>query len=120
VPVAEVLANILSEMPCTSEFSLAGPSGTPIDLHNLSSRVVVPTLKCDKSLPTWHGWYGLRRGLATIATAVDSPLAAKSLLRHASIQTTATHYIKSVPAEALRAVQKVDALFETSVTNPVN
>jgi hypothetical protein len=38
-------------------------------------------------------------------------LAAK-LLRHASIQTTQQHYIKSVPAEAVRAVDKINALFD--------
>ena len=70
------------------------------------------------SLPQWRGWYGLRRGLATTATAVDSPLAAKSLLRHSSIQTTAQHYIKSVPAEALRAVDKINALFDNGNGQP--
>jgi len=132
VPVAHVLAEILGELSHSSEFILAGPSGRPVDLHNLAARVVAPSLtRCavcrnlkgdhdeaghdfelDKSLPTWRGWYALRRGLATIATAVDSQLAAKSLLRHSSIQTTAAHYIKSVPAEALRAVDKINALFD--------
>jgi hypothetical protein len=56
----------------------------------------------------------LRRGLATTTTSVDSQLAAKSLLRHASIQTTAQHYIKSVPAEAVRAVDKINSLFDNT------
>jgi integrase len=109
----------------------------PIDLHNLASRVVVPRLalcgKCQKAkkghgglehefkpLPEWHGWYALRRGLATLATSIDSQLAAKSLLRHSSVQTTQQFYIKSVPSDALRAVEKMDALFQQSVNGVRN
>jgi hypothetical protein len=43
---------------------------------------------------------------------VDSQLAAKSLLRHSNIATTQTHYIKSVDSDALRAVEKIDSLFQ--------
>jgi integrase len=39
-------------------------------------------------------------------------MAAKSLLRHSNVQTTGQYYIKSVPEEALRAVEKMDALFQ--------
>jgi hypothetical protein len=67
-----------------------------------------------QSLPAWHGWYGLRRGLATLTTSLDSQLAAKSLLRHSNVQTAQQFYIKSVPADALRAVEKMDALFQKS------
>jgi len=45
--------------------------------------------------------------------------AAKSLLRHSNVQTTAQFYIKSVPTETLRAVEKMDALFhKDAVTAP--
>jgi hypothetical protein len=37
-------------------------------------------------------------------------MAAKSLLRHSNVQTTAARYIKSVPEDAPRAVEKIDAL----------
>jgi integrase len=57
------------------------------------------------------GWYALRRGLATVATQVDSALAAKGLLRHTNIATTEQYYIKDVPEEAIRAAEKIDALF---------
>lgn len=132
VPVASALRVILDEMPRTGEFILAGPSGKPVDLHNLAARVIVPNLeRCaschemkakhskadheferDKSLPIWCGWYALRRGCATLATSLDGALAAKSLLRHANIATTQAHYIKSVPAEAIRAVDKMSAMFD--------
>jgi integrase len=131
VPVAETLSDILRESRRESGYILASPLGKPIDLHNLASRVVIPRLalcaECGQekkkhntnghqfqSLPAWHGWYGLRRGLATLATSLDSQLAAKSLLRHSNVQTTQQFYIKSVPADALRTVEKMDALFQKS------
>jgi integrase len=131
VPIAEALRDILAETRCESGFILAAPSGKASDLHNLAYRVVVPALalcaQCHKeekghpkvdhefeALPKWIGWYGFRRGLATLATSIDSPLAAKSLLRHSNVQTTQQFYIKSVPADALRAVEKMDALFHKS------
>jgi hypothetical protein len=96
----------------------------------MAARVVIPALavcaECRKAkkehgnghefrnLPTWCGWYALRRGLATLATSIDSQLAAKSLLRHSNVHTTQQFYIKSVPADAIRAVEKMDALFQKS------
>ena len=74
--------------------------------------MVLPTLKAANI--EWHGWYSLRRGIATLATTVDSPLAAKGLLRHASIATTQRHYIKDVPEETQRAMQKIDALYQNN------
>ena len=87
---------ILAESRRESGYILSSPLGNPVDLHNLAARVVIPALavcaECRKakkehdtnghefqSLPAWHGWYGLRRGLATLATSLDSQLAAKSL-----------------------------------------
>ncbi|HXZ11860.1 MAG TPA: site-specific integrase [Candidatus Sulfotelmatobacter sp.] len=108
----------------------------PVDLHNLAARVVVPALsvcaECRKPeqehgdghefkrLVEWHGWYALRRGLATLATSIDSQLAAKSLLRHSNVQTTQQFYIKSIPEDALRAIEKVDALFQKTTGAAVN
>jgi integrase len=132
VPVAAKLAEILAELPRTSPFILAAPSGSPIDFHNLSARVIGPALqrclichepkakhvenshafKLDESIPRWRSWYPARRGLATVATQLDTPLAAKGLLRHADLATTEKHYIKDVPAEAKRAMDKINALFD--------
>lgn len=131
-----MLAKILAETSRTSEFILATPSGKPVDLHNVAARVIVPRLErcavCDKSaaehedgkaghsfaqLPAWRGFYALRRGLGTTATIVEADVAAKSLLRHSNIATTRAHYIKSVPAEAVRAVDKIDRLFDNQVVS---
>jgi integrase len=137
VPVAETLRDILEGARRDSGYILASPLGQPADLHNLAARVVIPALarcaECRKEkkghganghgfkpLPAWHGWYALRRGLATLATSLDSQLAAKSLLRHSNVQTTQQFYIKSVPADAVRAVEKMDALFQKSGNSAPN
>jgi len=129
IPVGPALAQILSEADRSSEFILAAPGGKPINLHNLAARGVRPMLKrcaqchemehpdtdhpfeLDTSLPVWKGWYALRRGLGTIAAKEESILAAKGLLRHKNIATTMTHYIKDIPSEAVRAADKISALF---------
>ncbi len=133
VPVAETLAEVLAESRKETGYILKSPTGKPIDLANLAMRVIVPALvlcaECRKEksehddehefrpLPKWRGFYALRRGLATLATSIDSQMAAKSLLRHANIATTQAHYIKSVPADALRAIGKMDALFQKDATS---
>jgi integrase len=131
LPVGPALAQILSEAERSSEFILAAPSGQPINLHNLAARVVRPMLRrcavcqkpefehaksehqfeLDQSLPTWRGWYALRRAAGTIATKVESLLAAKGLLRHKNIATTAAHYVKDVPSDTAASVNKISALF---------
>src|SRR3984885_13133390 len=85
---------------------LRGPSGKPMILDNLSKRVVIPALKrcaicceqesahkaehefkLDESLPKWHGWYSLRRGVATTLAGLTKGdgLASKGLLRHRNV-----------------------------------
>jgi integrase len=140
IPVGPALAQILSEADRSSEFILAAPGCKPINLHNLAARGVRPMLRrcvtCHKtesehsdiehlfelneSLPRWQGWYALRRGLGTIAAKEDSVLAAKGLLRHKNIATTMAHYIKDVPSEAIRAADKISALFPEIISNRPN
>src|ERR1700691_1598657 len=112
-PVIEPLTTILAEVrevdgnPQSGPI-LRGPSGKPLDLHNLANRVVIPTLKrceiclkpefehqaddghyfqLDASVPKWHGWYSLRRGVATVVADLANSVAAKGLLRHSSVGT---------------------------------
>jgi integrase len=136
VPVIEPLATILVEVreidgnPQSGPI-LRGPSGKPLDLHNLANRVVIPTLKrcviclrpefehgaddghdfeLDTSVPKWHGWYSLRRGVATVVANLSNSLAAKGLLRHSSVSTTERHYIKDVPESTLEAMKLLETL----------
>jgi integrase len=133
VPVCGMLRAILSELPRSSEYILATPTGRPVDLHNLAARVIVPALeRClcgslksqhdkadheserDPESPRWRGFYALRRGVCTTATEVESDLAAMSLLRHANLSTTRAHYIKPVDALAVSAVDKISVLFDNT------
>jgi hypothetical protein len=68
----------------------------------------------DKSLPVWRGFYANRRGISTAIQDVDNALAAKSHLRHSNVATTMAHYTKSLDAAAVRAVDKIDELFQNS------
>ena len=114
VPIIEPLTSILAELhaadgnPCSGPI-LRGPLGKPLDLHNLANRVVIPTLR--KAGIAWHGWYSLRRGVATAVTALSTDsLAAKGLLRHSSVSTTERHYIKDVPESTLQAMRRLESL----------
>jgi len=143
VPIIEPLRGILFALRETEGNPsggpiLRGPSGKPLNLDNLTRRVILPALRrcsicrnmetkhegaehafhLDKAVPRWHGWYSLRRGVATsIAGLSKDTLAAKGLLRHASASTTERHYIKDVPENTLRAMKQLEALCNLSATD---
>ena len=135
VPVIEPLLGILAEVreadgKPNSGPILRGPSGCPLDLDNLAERVVKLALRrcavckkqeskhgeadhefqLDQTLPKWHGWYALRRGVATAVADLSGSLAAKGLLRHSNVSTTERHYIKDVPESTLEAMKLLEAL----------
>jgi integrase len=115
VPVIEPLTSILAGLRLADKNPesgpiLRGPSGKPLDLHNLANRVVIPTLRKAEPPIHWHGWYALRRGVATAVADLSDSLAAKGLLRHSSVSTTERHYIKDVPESTLQAMRRLEAL----------
>jgi integrase len=136
VPVIEPLARVLAALRTAdgnpeSGPILRGPSAKPLDLHNLANRVVIPNLKrcalCQKPQfehdearhgferdttgPRWHGWYSLRRGVATAVRGLTrDSMASKGLLRHSSVSTTERHYIKEIPGNTLAAMKLLEAL----------
>jgi integrase len=118
IPVIEPLRSILNAQRCSEGFILAGPSEKPINLSNLARRAIVPTLQ-KKKLP-WYGWYALRRGIATLATAVESTLAAKGLLRHTNVSTTSQFYVKDAPQETQSAMAKIEKRFRNSFKQPLS
>jgi hypothetical protein len=60
----------------------------------------------------WHGYYSLRRGIATqLNTMTRNHMAAKGLLRHSSANTTLIHYIKDVPEVTADGMAQVEQLF---------
>jgi len=63
----------------------------------------------------WQRYYSLRRGIATqLNTITRDPMAAKGLLRNSSLNTTLTHYIKSVPEVTANGMAQVEQLFGTA------
>jgi hypothetical protein len=85
----------LSLFQCGKQILLRGPkSERPLNLDNLARRKVRKILT--NAHIQWHGWYSLRRGIATMVHNIEKdPMAAKGLLRHASVITTQGHYIRS-------------------------
>ena len=124
IPIIEPLRSILAEL-CVLDGNpadgpiLRGHKGKPLNLDNLARRTVRPVLRAAGL--RWHGWYALRRGIATLVNAVEKDaMAAKGLLRHASVTTTQKHYIKEVPAITLSAMEKVETLCTDRATAPAN
>ena len=137
-----MLADILAELrqadghPADGPI-LRGPSGKPLLLDNLSKRVVIPALrrcvcgkqesghnaehdfKLDETVPGWHGWYSLRRGVATtLAGLTRDGMASKGLLRHTNIATTMRYYVKDVPANTQAGMDMLENLCNQSATEP--
>jgi integrase len=121
VPVIETLAEILAKLreadrnPSSGPI-LRGPSGKPMNLDNLSKRVVAPLLKAAGI--EWHGWYSLRRGVATtLAGLTRDGMASKGLLRHTNLATTTRHYVKDLPKNTLEAMNRLETLFNQCSTS---
>lgn len=120
VPIIEPLRSILTTLLRVDKNPASGPilrgrSGKPLNLDNLAKRVIIPALQEAKL--QWHGWYSLRRGIATLVSSIEKdPLAAKGLLRHSSVATTLEHYIKEVPEITLKALIKVESLCNQGAT----
>lgn len=120
VPVIETLADILGKLrevegnPASGPI-LRGPSGKPLNLDNLSKRLMSPLLKAAGL--EWHGWYSLRRGVSTtLAGLTRDAMASKGLLRHANLATTTRHYVKDVPENTLSAMNQLESLCNECAT----
>jgi len=123
VPVIEPLRDLLEALRNLEGNPQSGPilrglSGKPLSLDMLAREVIIPAVrnpenyKPNEKLLTWHGYYAFRRGIATLTSSVSrDPMAAKGLLRHTSVNTTLTHYIKDVPEVTENAMNLVEELF---------
>jgi integrase len=97
------------------------PTGnkTPVDLHNLLARVIVPHIngssecaRCKKtperSRATWKGLYAGRRGACTLVIERTSKAElAQALLRHKSMSTTLNVYKKAITDGAFKSGMKM-------------
>ena len=78
--------------------------GAPLNLDNLSRRVLSPTLNGG-----WKGWHGFRRGLGTNLYRLGvPPKIIQEILRHADVSTTETHYIVVDRSETKDAMKKLE------------
>jgi len=90
-------------------------NNTPVDLHNLLARVIVPhvegsdvCIRCKitpkKSRATWKSLYAGRRGACTLVveTTGGNYAVAQALLRHKSMKTTLDVYKKQITPEAFK------------------
>lgn len=113
----------------------------PVCLNNVLGRQILPALKrcehCGKAhyehaeathdfklnekLPKWRGWHAARRALGSNLYALGVPeKVIQQILRHANVSTTATYYIKTVPAQVTDAMEKLqEALPESLSGNEV-
>jgi integrase len=117
IPIIGPLGAILSQVRAADGNPLTGPilrgkKGQPLNLDNLSRRVIKPALQA-AGLPWKDAYRANRRSVSTTATALakDNGLAAKGLLRHATLATTDRNYIQTVPAETLAAMSELERQF---------
>lgn len=73
--------------------------------------------KLDEKFPKWRGWHAARRGLGSNLYALGVPeKVIQQILRHANVSTTATYYIKTVPAQVTDAMEKLEQVLPESLS----
>jgi integrase len=115
IPVLPVLSKALTShlnrvgFGCTYIFE--GETGRPLVLPNLTRRRIAPVLAAKKI--SWTGWHGFRRGLASTLYGLGVPdKVIQQILRHASVEVTRKHYIKTNTAQSDAAMKKLADAFE--------
>jgi integrase len=109
VPVVANLAQRLDtfrEKAAAKRYIFESDSGSPLDLDNVARRIIVPALR--ETDVRWHGWHGMRRGLATILHSRGVPdKEIQTILRHGNISVTQKCYVRSVPENVRAAMSSV-------------
>jgi len=87
----------------SSGYVFESRTGTPIDMHNVISRIIIPTMKAKRIV--WKGLYAGRRGACTnVIEATNGNYAvAQALLRHKSMKTTLDVYKKQITPAAFKS-----------------
>src|ERR1019366_10428621 len=91
--------------------------GNPMSLDFLYWQKMKTVLK--KAGITWKGWHGFRRGLASNLNrlGVDDSII-QSILRHSTVATTQTHYIKTARPDAVAAMRQLSESLKCSNSAP--
>jgi len=116
IPVIPYLAKILEAHKLREGNPTTGPMfrngrGNPLCIDSLGQRVIRKVKGID-----WHGWHAFRRGLATNLNrlGVDDSVIQR-ILRHSTVAVTQGHYIKTVSADAVKALQQFENALENSL-----
>ena len=89
------------------EYIFSTATGKPLDLDNLRFRVIRKELR--KAKVKWHGWHAFRRGLVSNPYRLGvADKTIQAILRHANVTTTQAFYIKTAPADAHAAMQRLE------------
>jgi integrase len=128
VPVLPTLKKFLDEHRVrvngtADQYIFAGERrGAPLNLHNLTQRVIVPALKkamdedetpyAELARPIiWKGWHAFRRALSSnLYDCGVHPKVIQAIMRHSDIGTTLDFYIKTPDAAARAAMDKIEEL----------
>jgi integrase len=118
VPVITALSKFLDQHRLRSANPEAGimfptRNGTPLSMNNLLNDQIQPAL--EKAGIAWSGFHAFRRGLATNLhdLGVDD-LTIQRILRHSDVSVTQRCYIKTLPAQSIAAMNKLDMLIDHS------
>jgi integrase len=91
------------------EYIFSTATGRPPDLDNLRFRVIRKELRLAKAKVKWYGWHAFRRGLASNLYRLGiTDKTIQPILRHANVTTTQACYIKTAPADAHLAMQRLE------------
>ena len=95
----------------------ANTFGRPLDLEWLYRHDMQEVLK--KAGVSWAGWHAFRRGLASNLNrlGVDDSII-QSILRHSTVATTQTHYIKTARPDAVAAMRQLSESLKCSNSAP--
>jgi|SRR5579864_441700 len=137
VPVIRPLTERLEMHRLRSGNPESGPifrtsNGTPLSMHNVVNRVILPALNrcvhcgrsegfdhlaaeaCEKyerdtRIPEWHGFHAGRRGLGSNLYRLGiHELTIQKILRHSNVSTTTGYYIKQTPLDVVNAMTQLE------------
>jgi integrase len=93
---------------------------TPLSLHNVVNRQILPTLEAEREkakqagkksgVPEWYGFHAARRTVGSNLNRLgfdDSFI--QKILRHSTLSTTQTYYIKTSDEDKALAMKKLEA-----------
>ena len=92
VPVIPLLKQLLDPIAPSAGYFFRNSRGGPIDLTNIFDREIRPML--EGTGLSWKGWYGFRRGAATILHDLGVPPEIACLVLRNSEEVVKRHYIK--------------------------